>query len=50
MNSLGLELALNKCAEPATSIAWLSLLIDSVKMEVFIPSQKLQEVLVECDT
>lgn len=48
-DSLGLELALNKCAEPTTVLTWLGFLIDSIKMEVSIPPQKLKEVLVECD-
>lgn len=49
-NTLGLDLALSKCAEPSTSITWLGFLIDSVKMEVSIPPQKLLDVLTECDS
>lgn len=49
-SSLGLELALNKCAEPATTITWLGFNLDSIKMEVSIPDQKLKDVLWECDS
>lgn len=48
--TLGLELAPDKCYPPATSITWLGYSIDTIKMEVSVPSEKLNEVLDLCNT
>lgn len=48
MNDLGLQLADAKCRPPATSVTWLGYKIDTQKMEVSVPTQKLEEVHQEC--
>ena len=42
---LGLKIAPEKSTFPATSMEWLGFNIDTVKMEITIPTQKLDEVL-----
>lgn len=46
--SLGLQLAKEKCLPPSTQVEWLGYEIDSVKMTVSIPRLKLEDVLNEC--
>lgn len=43
---LGLQLSIQKCVPPTTSVEWLGYHIDTVKIS--IPQQKLAEVLEEC--
>lgn len=48
MNQLGLQLAPNKCHPPATVVTWLGYKIDTKKMELSVPREKLKEVLDLC--
>lgn len=48
-NSLGLDLASNKCMEPSTSAEWLGYNIDTVRMCVSIPHEKMSQVMQECE-
>lgn len=48
-NSLGLQLADEKCVPPTQCIEWLGYKIDSTKMTVAIPPSKLDQVLKECE-
>lgn len=45
---LGLQLSHKKCVPPTTRIEWLGYLVDTVKMTISIPSEKLEEILAEC--
>lgn len=47
--SLGLQLAENKCVQPATQVEWLGYSINSIDMTVSIPEDKLAEVIHECE-
>lgn len=47
---LGLQLSTHKCFQPATRVEWLGYLIDTNKMTVSIPPDKLKEVVQECGT
>lgn len=47
-DTLGLALAIDKCVEPSTEVEWLGFVINTIKMTVKIPHQKLREVLTEC--
>lgn len=44
---LGLDMARDKSAAPATSMEWLGFQFDSITMTVTIPEKKLEEVLLE---
>lgn len=44
MKDLGLQLADNKCRPPATKVTWLGYTIDSERMELSVPPEKLNEV------
>lgn len=46
--TLGLQLAEQKCSPPATKMEWLGYQVDSVKMSVAIPANKLEQILHEC--
>ena len=46
--SLGLQLALDKCFPPTTSLTWLGFTIATMAMSVSIPNEKVSEVLYEC--
>lgn len=48
--TLGLQLAEEKCSPPTTQMEWLGYLVDSVKMSISIPKNKLEQVLQECKT
>ena len=48
--TLGLDLAPKKCIAPTTDIQWLGYDISSMTMRVEIPSEKMDEVITECDT
>ena len=43
--ALGLQLAEDKCAPPATTMEWLGFLFDTRRMSITIPPAKLQEIL-----
>lgn len=45
---LGLQLAVNKCCPPQTSMEWLGYQVDTRAMSVTIPAGKLNEILDEC--
>lgn len=47
---LGIQLSHHKCTEPATKVEWLGYFIDTEKMTVSIPAEKLKEVVEECGT
>ena len=47
---LGLEEAPGKTCEPSTSMIWLDILIDSVRMVMSIPELKLSEISEYCKT
>lgn len=47
-NSLGLKLATHKSSAPATKMEWLGYNIDARLMKISIPSDKLQQLLVDC--
>lgn len=49
-DQLGLQLAPNKCHPPATVVTWLGYTIDTNRMELSVPQQKLSEVLDLCAT
>lgn len=46
---LGLELAAHKCVQPTTNIEWLGYQFNTETMTVSVPSNKLAEVLKECE-
>lgn len=48
-DDLGLSLAKDKCQSPSTSIEWLGFEVDSIKMTVGIPQNKLREISAECE-
>lgn len=47
-NSLGLNLAENKCVPPTQVIEWLGYEVNTINMSVRIPQEKLDQVLQEC--
>lgn len=47
-DSLGLQLAKDKCVKPSTSAEWLGYEIDTIAMSVSIPQNKILEVIHEC--
>ena len=46
---LGLELSLPKCVPPTKELEWLGFFITTIHMRVEIPTEKLSEVLDECE-
>ena len=48
-SDLGLALAPDKCTYPSTNVEWLGFEIDTKKMTVTIPAEKLAEVVSECE-
>lgn len=48
-SELGLELSPNKCSPPSTAVEWLGYHVDSTNLSITIPTEKLQEVLSECE-
>lgn len=47
-DSLGLQLAKNKCVPPTKNLEWLGYQIDTTTMTVAIPKNKMEEVVSEC--
>lgn len=47
---LGLQLSVHKCFQPTTQVEWLGYFIDTEKMSISIPADKLNEVVQECGT
>lgn len=47
---LGLQLALDKCQAPSNNMQWLGYKIDTQRMSIAIPTDRLQQVLSECKT
>lgn len=45
---LGLQLSVEKCVAPVTSIEWLGYQIDTKEMTISIPQKKLNEAVEEC--
>lgn len=45
---LGLALASKKCQPPAQKVTWLGYSVNTVKMEVSIPQEKIHELRTEC--
>ena len=48
LSSLGLNVSPHKCIPPVKIITWLGFQIDTIKMIVEIPKQKLSDTLAEC--
>lgn len=47
-NNLGLKLATEKCQPPQQHVTWLGYTVDTLKMQVSIPLEKVQELKAEC--
>lgn len=47
-NHLGLDLATDKCHPPQQNITWLGYTVDTVKMQVSIPEEKIRDLKNEC--
>ena len=47
---LGLQPAPDKCVPPTTSLTWLGFTLDMISMSVYIPPEKVYDVLEECAT
>ena len=45
---LGLQLVVEKCAPPATSVTWLGFIADTVEMLITLPADQLNNVLLDC--
>lgn len=48
LNTLGLKLAIDKCQSPTQRIIWLGYEVDTLRMMVSIPADKIQELKHEC--
>lgn len=46
--NLGLQLALDKCQPPSTTMQWLGYIINTQLMYIAIPSDRLEQVLQQC--
>ena len=48
VNTLGLQLAPDKCVEPTTSLSWVGVTLDTIRLTMKIDEAKIQETLEAC--